>query len=469
MSDHNVDHVIAILDAADAEGRPLDELELDQIGQLESAQGCRRFMQILRRERDLDQGASTPAIRAMRAELDREKKRLAKDPVIEKYISTHGIGRQTVPDQIGVPHEIRSENDHGPTRSKAPGTVGPRYSQMFPKRLGNDGWNGCEQFLSAVHEGLTDRRLQSQLSSEISGSDGGFLVPPQFAAEWLDASLESEIVRPRARIHPMTSATLKIAGFANQDNSGSAPFGGLSGTWLAELEEAIDLSPECRAIVLNARKLAIFSRASNELIADGQDFESMLGEAIVKSLSWHLDVAFLTGTGAGQPLGVLNDPALIVADKEIGQAAASIEYQNLVAMFARLHPSLVQGAVWVCSQTTIPELSTLTIDVGTGGNHIQALTESAGVFKLLTLPVVFTEKTPSIGSEGDILLANFSEYSVGLREGITLEKSNAVRWQTDESSYRSILRGDGFGRWAQAFTPLNGDTLSWCVTLEERT
>ncbi len=469
MKTTEIDHVIAILDAADRERRPLDEQDLANIEQIEAAQGCKRYMEIMRREHELNQGPRTPAIDAARAELSREKRQLDKNPVVVKYCDTHGPGRFTEPDQPGVPFELRSPSDTGPTRSTALGKVGPRYHEMFSERLGTDGWPSCEEFLGAVHAGLTDRRLQSQLSSEISGSDGGFLVPSQFAAEWLDASLESEIVRPRARIHPMTTATMKIAGFANNDSSGSAPFGGLAGTWLGETEEATDLSPECRAIELCARKLAIFSRASNELIADGQDFESMLGQAIVESLSWHLDTAFLNGTGAGQPLGALNDPALIVIDKQAGQAGSTIVYENLVEMFSRLHPSLTNGAVWVCSQTAIPQLTTLSLAIGTGGDRIPAMSESNGEFRILTLPVLFTEKVPSLGSQGDIMLANFSEYSVGLREGITLEKSNAVRWQTDESSYRSILRADGFGRWSQPYTPLNGSTLSWCVTLAERT
>jgi len=46
-----------------------------------------------------------------------------------------------------------------------------------------------------------------------------------------------------------------------------------------------------------------------------------------------MDYAFINGTGEGQPLGIINDPALITVDKEDSQAAATITYQNVVNMF----------------------------------------------------------------------------------------------------------------------------------------
>ena len=46
----------------------------------------------------------------------------------------------------------------------------------------------------------------------------------------------------------------------------------------------------------------------------------MFGQA----LGYFEDVAFISGTGAGQPLGILNAPALVTVSKETGQAADTI-------------------------------------------------------------------------------------------------------------------------------------------------
>ena len=73
-----------------------------------------------------------------------------------------------------------------------------------------------------------------------------------------------------------------------------------------------------------------------------------------------------------------------------------------------------------------------------------------------------------MGNAGDILLADFSQYSMGLRREIAVEKSIHPGVASDTSYYRGIMRADGQGRWSSPLTPKNGDTLSWCVTLAER-
>ena len=105
-----------------------------------------------------------------------------------------------------------------------------------------------------------------------------------------------------------------------------------------------------------ARKLMIYSMSSNEVISDAPDFENQLTVALVKGLSWYLDLAFISGTGSGEPRGFLNDDAVIEVAKESGQTADTITLINLQAMFARLHPASVKNSIWLCSSTTIPQL-----------------------------------------------------------------------------------------------------------------
>jgi HK97 family phage major capsid protein len=266
----------------------------------------------------------------------------------------------------------------------------------------------------------------------------------------------------------MIGDTLKVAGFDASDNSGGAPFG-FTAQWLQEGGEATDTSPKVRKIELKTKKLAIFTVASNELAGDAQDFEGQLNRTLTQAIGWCLDFAFLRGTGAGQPRGVLNDPALVTQPKEALQAADTITYENLVGMLALLHPSCYKNAIWVCSPTAIPQLLTLGIFLGLAGSPVPVLQSlSANEFTLLTRPVLFTEKVPAIGEKGDIVLADFSKYTIGLRKELSIVKSFHVRWQSDESSYRAICRVDGQGQWNKAMTPKNGNPQSWCVALQAR-
>jgi HK97 family phage major capsid protein len=346
------------------------------------------------------------------------------------------------------------------------GKVGARYADLFGKAHDNGGWKSPQDFFAAIHSGMAHPGLQAL--NEGTGSGGGFMVPETYAAEMLDAAMEQSIVLSRARTYPMTSEVKNIAGFDASTNAAGTLFGGIESQWIGEGNTADTTNPKFRKIKLKAKKLALFCSASNEVAEDGMDLEGQLDGAMRQANGWFLDYAFLRGTGAGQPLGVLNDPALVSVTKESGQEADTILNENLIKMFARLAPGCVNNSVWVANSTCIPQLLTLYAPTALTGQFIPVLRENGGGWQLLTRPVLFTEKLPAVGEKGDILLADFSQYAVGLRREVTLEKSMHVRFMQDETVWRAICRVDGQGRWNKAFTPANGVTQSWAVTLDAR-
>src|SRR5262249_21731393 len=159
-------------------------------------------------------------------------------------------------------------------------------------------------------------------------------------------------------------------------------------------------------------------------------FDGELATTLAKAIGWYLDYAFLQGSGGAQPLGVLNDPALIVVNKESGQAANTITYENVKNMLNRLHPACQKNAVWGANVGARAQLLGLVQTVknvaGTenvGGSGIPILRETAdGDFTLMGLEVEFTEKTPALSSQGDLLLADFSQYYVGLRREMSIDR-----------------------------------------------
>jgi HK97 family phage major capsid protein len=350
------------------------------------------------------------------------------------------------------------------------GPSGRRYADLFGQprtTTAGSSWKSVDEFFAVLGSGLADPRLMAAMGETV-GSSGGFLVPEQFTAELLDASLEDEIVRPRARVIPMTTETMKAPYWDNSDHSSGALYGGITPRWLGESSALTEDTPKLALREFHAHKLGVYAKSSNELRDDGYQFDQQISAAFVGSLAWGLDSAFLTGNGTAKPLGILNDAAIITVAKETGQAADTIVYENLVKMFARLHPRSVNKAVWIANSSTIPQLLTLTMAVGTGGVTIPVLSETSGSYSMLTRPVLFTEKVPSLGDSGDIVLADLSQYTIGMRKDAEIEKSVHVGFATDETAYRGILRADGAGSWKTSFTPDNGDTLSWVVKLAAR-
>jgi HK97 family phage major capsid protein len=341
------------------------------------------------------------------------------------------------------------------------------YRALFGGGGGAEWTDKQTGFYEAVFSGRHHPGLVNATMTESVPSDGGFLVPTQQAAQIHAVSLENELVMPRCFVQPMTSNECKIPAMSIGDHS-TALMGGFTASYTDELGTISEANPKTRAMLLTAKKLTGLIRFSNELAADIPGSESQITNLCGKGLAWYRDKAFLKGTGAGQPLGILNAPCLIEVEPEGGQGA-TITYTNLVNMVSRLFAGSFSNSAWIAHQTCIPQLLQLSLPIGTGGSAIQVMTESSGLFKILTRPVVFTEKTEPLGSKGDIMLCDFSQYVVGLRQGMRFDTSIHAHFTTDELLARLIERHDGMPLWSEALTLLDGSTtVSPFVTLAAR-
>ena len=354
----------------------------------------------------------------------------------------------------------------GPRRSRG-GSCSKLFNVSQPT---NSGFTSLDDMARAVLMGDSHRLAAVGGQSGGVPSDGGYSVPEEFMFSMLDKSVESEIVRPRCRVEPMISDTKIVATYDDSTHANGQLFGGLRGQWVPE-GGVIDIEvSKMKQLRLQSKKLAFLTASTNELLSDSPGFEGGFTARMSEALSWNLDDAFLvSGTGAGQPRSILNDPATIAVAKEAGQAAATVTYNNLCAMFARLHPGSMANSTWVINQSLIPQLMTLSIAIGTAGSHVPVMTETNGQLRILTRPVIFSEKLPALGSLGDILLVDLSQYVIGLvRGGMRIDKSQHVRFSTDETTWRTVVRVDGMGTWSKPFTPKSGSTLSPFVTLAAR-
>ncbi len=344
---------------------------------------------------------------------------------------------------------------------------GRTFRDLFPKaELTAGGFADADEFLRMLANNIRDRRMEER-ATMVEGTDtlGGFAVPDLFASQWLDSAMEDEIVRPRARVYPMSSDSLHIPRWGDSDRS-SSNYGGLEGVWLAENATATRQTGKVAQIHLIAKKLAIFTQASREVVQDGISFESQLTDAMVKGLGDNLDRAFIAGDGVGKPLGMLANPALITVPRE---GAGHIIYEDVLAIWARIHPACAESAIWLANSKCKPDLMSLYLAIGTSGygSAIPVIKTNNGQYELLGRPIKFTDKVPALGTEGDLCLADFSQYVIGIRQEVILDRSNAPGWTEDAVDFRVILRCDGQGTWPAAITPRAGDTLSWCVALTD--
>ena len=89
--------------------------------------------------------------------------------------------------------------------------------------------------------------------------------------------------------------------------------------------------------------------------------------------------------------------------------------------------------------------------------------------RLLGKPVVPIEYCETLGTVGDIMFVNLSQYVMITKGGPELSSSMHVRFIEDEMTFRTIFRTDGDTAWSSAVTPFKGSaTQSPYIVLATR-
>ena len=282
--------------------------------------------------------------------------------------------------------------------------------------------------------------------------------------------MQSELVRPRAKVYSIGAANKLIVPATVIGDHSNNLYGGVTVSWTGEGDTMTGAEPKLRDIELSPHKLTALYVGSNEWFADAVSANKIVTSTMSGAIGWNLDSAFLKGTGAGQPLGVLNSDCVVEVAKEDGQDADTVVSQNIFKLWAAMHPACHRNAVWVVHPDVLPQLFSLSIAVGTGGGAWFVPAGGQSPYNtLLGRVVIVSEHMEPLGDAGDILLADFSEYVVGLRKELSIDSSQHVYFTADKTTFRGIMRVDGQPSWNEALTLADGSkTVSPFVTLADR-
>jgi HK97 family phage major capsid protein len=301
-------------------------------------------------------------------------------------------------------------------------------------------------YLTAIKRG-DSKRLHEHYKvalAEDSGTNGGYLVPPEFSSAIRDVASEQSVVRSRAFVYPMAAreVTIPVLNQTTAPTAGNTSFfGGVSAAWVDEAGALTETEPTFRNMKLVAHKLGGYTLASNELLADSAvGLEALLKKLFGGAVAWYEDYAFLRGNGVGKPLGVQNAPALISVSRT--GSGADFEAADVGNMLRRIPPSSMRNAVWVIHPYVIPSLIAM---AGTSGSVVTWIGDMRNGMPatLLGLPIVFSEKMVVSGTAFDVLLADFSYYVVGNRDELSIAYSEHFKFTNDQGTWRFTHRVDG--------------------------
>ncbi len=162
---------------------------------------------------------------------------------------------------------------------------------------------------------------------------------------------------------------------------------------------------------------------------------------------------------------------IVTVGKETGQAADTIVTENILKMYSR-RLGMAAKYAWFINQDIEPQLYTLNLDVGTGGQPVflpPGGLSDAPYARLMGLPVIPIEHTATVGTSGDIMFANFGQYIMIDKGPQQVASSIHLYFDTDETAFRFVYRCDGQPVDVSPITPANSAlTQSAFVVLADR-
>ena len=340
-------------------------------------------------------------------------------------------------------------------------------------------WEPAEFFRSVITAASspdkTDVRLRSQNTN--TGTEGGFAVPAPVVTMLFESQKTGGEILSRVTTRPITVGnTIKESLVKEEARTNGSRNGGLRAYWVAQEGTITESQAKLRELELNVKKVAAAVPVTEEQMEDGPQLISYLQEQVPDEMRFVKELAIWGGSGSGQPLGFTASGALISQAIEATQTIANTSefiWKNAAKMMTRMNPSQFLRSVFFINPALWADVVTAT--AGTAANGATTLftppgrLEGAPFGAIYGRPIVPVEYASAVGTVGDFVLADLSDYLFAQKGGMKFAQSMHVEFLKDKQTLRFIERVDGQPRTRVPMTPLNGSvTVSPYVALAAR-
>lgn len=307
---------------------------------------------------------------------------------------------------------------------------------------------------------------------EAVDSDGGFLVPTELSNDIFEGMKNAARIRSMCTNTPINHSIERP--YVDDYDKSNSWYAGIKTYWVGESVAPTASKMKFGKYRLQLKKVGAVLYGTEELIADSiASFEAMVSDGAGYALAKEIDEQIINGGGAGQPLGVMNGNSLVSITKETNQPAATIQTENILEMAARA--SNFDRSRWLINRSCYSQIYSMSLVVGTGGSPamIVDLRDQTRPI-MLGIPIQWCEHCQVLGTTGDIILADMSQYNTADKAGtpgVKAQSSIHVKFLEGEQVFRFTTRVDGQPMWKEALTTKHGgsgNTVSPTVALATR-
>lgn len=324
--------------------------------------------------------------------------------------------------------------------------------------------------------GTVDPRLYGAASGASAGvgADGGFLIQKDFALDLNAKGTESGALSSRCDSSEIgaNSDGLEVVTIDETSRATGSRWGGVQVYRRAEAETVTGSKVKFGTWERRLEDMMGIAYITERALQDASALGGVFARAYTDELGFKLDDEIFRGSGAGECQGVKNAACAVSVAKETGQTAATILAENVIKMWARVHPRSRARGAWFVNVECDTQLPLMQIGTGASGQLVYMPPGGLSGAQYGTIygrPVIPIEHADALGTKGDISFLDLTEYKLITKGGVQADESIHVRFLYGERTFRWITRVNGAPKWKAALTPYKGSsTLSPFVFLDTR-
>ena len=315
---------------------------------------------------------------------------------------------------------------------------------------------------------LVERKSLADAQAVAVDSAGGVLVPREQRFELLtqEFGMEREFLS-RVRAIPMAG---QVVTYPRSTISTRATAAGRHGGIQAyKIDESETKTPSrvnnFTEIELKLTEMTVLVPLTDSVVRfSAINLADMVGRIALEEITFRKQRFIFSGTGAGQPLGFTSaaNPSRVAVTRA---NASQVRSADIRGMWSRRHAPNTKNYVWFIEQSVEPELDQMAWMPREGGTAAIAVKpevtyDTNGNMRLKGAPVIVSEFCSAMGTVGDIVLADLSQYLYAYPSSNDPEfaESIHVRFVNNERLFRWVTYDDGRPWWNTAYTPASGGT-----------
>jgi HK97 family phage major capsid protein len=300
---------------------------------------------------------------------------------------------------------------------------------------------GNNKRLQTVYKAAYDRDAFKDMSGDV-GTTGGVLVPEEYVQQILQVSEFQSGIMQRVRTIPTSRASGTWPAldqyFSPTAGSGQTAFA--AGVTLDTIEAGGtygESTPSLTQLKWRLNKVGRFVDVEDELMDDSPfAIETLLTTLFGIALASKNERNVLRGTGAGEPLGILNWGGIVARVPATDNTFAAADAGVMIST----HKAVTNNTVWIVHPGILPDLYAMVSSPVAYLNNYRDAPDGT----LYGYPVLRSEHLPQANASGCVVLADLGAYCFWQKtSGLAVAYSEHVNFKTGMGCWRFSHRNDG--------------------------